>query len=177
MWQWLFQFLEPLEAADIDYAIVGSVASSIYGEPRATNDIDLVIQLRTEDAGKLVRAFDENQFYVPPEEVIRVELARSAGAHLNVIALDDMTKADLYPLPVHQQLWFERRKKVEVAGRSIWLAAPEVVILHKLIFHRAGGGERHLRDIQAMQAASRATIDGAWLHEEAKKLGLEIPPG
>jgi hypothetical protein len=135
----------------------------------------LVIQLRIEDAPKLVSAFDPNRFYVPPEEIVRIELARAVGAHLNVIALEDMTKADLYPLPGHQRQWFDRRRKMDVAGRRIWLAAPEVVVLHKLLFHREGGGEKHLRDIRAMLVASRDRIDLGWLQEQAEKLGLNVP--
>ena len=45
MWDWLFDFIEPLEAAAIPYAIVGSVASSVYGEPRVINDVAVVIRL------------------------------------------------------------------------------------------------------------------------------------
>jgi hypothetical protein len=44
MWDWLFQFIDPLERAQLPYAVLGSVASSLYGEPRATNDVDVVIQ-------------------------------------------------------------------------------------------------------------------------------------
>ncbi|MFA5058107.1 MAG: hypothetical protein WC485_08340, partial [Opitutaceae bacterium] len=140
MWDWLFQFIDPLERSAIPYALVGSVASSIYGEPRATNDLDVVIQIGTNDAPRLIAAFSPDRFYVPPEEVVLAEIARAHGAHLNIIALDSMTKADLYPLPVEQQDWFLRRRALAVAERRVWLAAPEVVILHKLLFYREGGG-------------------------------------
>lgn len=77
MWEWLFLFVGPLESAGIPYAIVGSVASSVYGEPRATNAVDLLIQLSRHDAAKLVHAFPSEHFYVPPAEVIAVELGRA----------------------------------------------------------------------------------------------------
>jgi hypothetical protein len=142
MWDWLFQFIDPLEQAAIPYAIVGSIASSVYGEPRATNDLDLVVQLSLRDAERLVGAFPGERFYVPPVEVVAAELARSHGAHINVIALDSMVKLDVYPLPATQSGWFEKRRSLEIAGRNLWFAAPEVVILHKLIFYREGGGGR-----------------------------------
>ena len=63
MWDWLFQFLDPLERHGIPYALVGSVASSIYGEPRATNDVDLVIQIGTGDVKRLLAAFPADRFY------------------------------------------------------------------------------------------------------------------
>jgi hypothetical protein len=91
MWDWLFQFIGPLERANVPYAIVGSVAASVYGEPRATNDVDLLIQLARADAGKLADAFPSEDFYVPPREVIEVELGRAHGGHINVIALERRT--------------------------------------------------------------------------------------
>lgn len=134
MWGWLFQFIDPLEQEGLPYAMVGSVASSIYGEPRATNDLDLVIQIGTDDAARLVPAFPADKFYIPPVEVVLAELGRARGAHRNIIALEGMTKADLYPLPASQRTWFERRRPLPVAGRKVWVAAPEAVILHKLLF-------------------------------------------
>jgi hypothetical protein len=77
MWDWLFQFIDPLERAAIPYAIVGSVAASVYGEPRATNGVDLLIELPRSEAAKLAGAFSTEAFYVPPLEVIEIELARS----------------------------------------------------------------------------------------------------
>ncbi len=176
MWDWLFQFIDPLERSAIPYALVGSVASSIYGEPRATNDLDAVIQIETNDAPRLIAAFSSDRFYVPPEAVVLAEIGRAHGAHLNVIALDSMTKADLYPLPAGQQDWFRRRRALPVGERRVWLAAPEVVILHKLLFYREGGGEKHLRDVRVMMATLGAELDRPWLQAEAARLGLVLPP-
>jgi hypothetical protein len=66
MWDWLFAFIEPLERTQIPYAIVGSVASSVYGETRMTNDVDVLLQLTRADATKLAGAFSTEHFYVPP---------------------------------------------------------------------------------------------------------------
>lgn len=175
MWDWLFQFIDPLEKAGIPYALVGSVASSIYGEPRATNDLDVVIQIGPEDAERLVAVFPEDEFYVPPVEVVRTEAGRRYGSHLNVIARAGMTKADLYPLPHEQRHWFERRRVLKVGDREICVAAPEAVILHKLLFHRESGGEKHLRDVRAMLATQGASIDHPWLKRELDLLGLKLP--
>ena len=172
MWDWLFQFVGPLESAGIPYAIVGSVASSVYGEPRATNDVDLLIQLSRNDAAKLVHAFPSEQFYVPPAEVIAVELGRPHGGHINVIALESMTKADFYPLSSSEAEWFSRRRTLEIGGRKLWFAIPEAVILHKLRFYREGGSEKHLRDIRGMLAVSGDEIDRALLDRAVTALGL-----
>lgn len=171
MWDWLFSFIEPLDRAGIPYAIVGSVASSIYGEPRATNDIDMLIMIRPEDVARLVSAFPEDSFYITPAEVIEEELRRPTGAHLNVIAHDAMMKADLYPSPRHDDDWLTRRRRNTIAGRPVWLAAPESVILHKLIFPRESGAERHVRDIRGMLLVTD-DIDFARLDERIARLGL-----
>lgn len=172
MWDWLLQFTAPLDAASIPYAIVGSVASSLYGEPRATNDVDVVIQLATAEASKLVAAFPSEHFYVPPEEVIITELNRGVGAHLNVIALETMAKADLYPLSPAERSWFARRRRLEIEGHSLWFAAPESVILHKLRFYREGGADKHLRDIRGMLEVSEGKIDMAAIEAACREHGL-----
>jgi len=63
-------FTERLEAAGIPYMVSGSVASIIYGEPRLTNDIDLIVHLGRGDEGKITEAFPLTDFYCPPEEVM-----------------------------------------------------------------------------------------------------------
>jgi hypothetical protein len=172
MWDWLFDFIEPLERAGIPYAIVGSVASSIYGEPRVTNDVDVLIQLPRTEAAKLAGAFSPEDFYVPPAEVIEIELSRSHGGHINVIGLESMAKADFYPLNAREAAWFEDRRQREVAGRRLWFARPEAVIVHKLRFYREGGSEKHLRDIRSMLAVSGDEIDRALIERAVLELGL-----
>jgi hypothetical protein len=172
MWDWLFQFFEPLDRVGLPYAIVGSVASSLYGEPRATNDVDIVMQMNPADALKLVDAFPSDKFYVPPVEVIEVEFNRRHGGHINVIALESMMKADIYPLSRAEAAWFTRRQSLEISGRQLWFAIPAAVILHKLRFYREGGGEKHLRDIRGMLTISDKEIDRAELDQACAELGL-----
>jgi hypothetical protein len=69
-------FVGPLERLDIDYMITGGVASVIYGDPRFTRDIDIVVQLRPGDSDRLAAAFNDKEFYVPPIGVIHEEAAR-----------------------------------------------------------------------------------------------------
>ena len=72
-------FLEPLERLALAYCITGSVAASVYGEPRLTADIDVVLLLKAQDAEALRSAFPETDYYVPPEEKLREEVARTAS--------------------------------------------------------------------------------------------------
>jgi len=63
-------FVRPLVSSGLPYAVTGSVAAMAYGEPRLTNDIDLVLQIRVDDIPRLAQAFPESDFYLPPPEVI-----------------------------------------------------------------------------------------------------------
>ena len=74
--------------------VTGAVAATIYGEPRLTHDIDLVIDLRLQDIEGFVDAFPFEEFYCPPPEVIRLEASRSQRGHFNLIHHDTGLKAD-----------------------------------------------------------------------------------
>ena len=79
-------FLEPLERLGLPYCVTGSVAASVYGEPRLTADIDIVLLLRGKDIPALRAAFPESDYYVPPEYVIlrKLEYLREGGQDKHV---------------------------------------------------------------------------------------------
>lgn len=91
-------FLQRLNATGIRYMITGGLAAIIYGEPRLTNDVDIVIVLAADEADWLVTAFPAPDYYVPPAEVVRVEAARPAWGHFNLLHVETALRADLYPL-------------------------------------------------------------------------------
>ncbi|PHX71003.1 MAG: hypothetical protein CK548_07855 [Opitutia bacterium] len=67
-----------------------------------------------------MHALPYEQFYVPPAEVITVELGRPHGGHINVIALESMPKADFYPLTATAADWFSRLRALEIGGQKLW---------------------------------------------------------
>ena len=70
-------FIKPLNIANIEYMITGSVASILYGEPRMTHDIDLVINLSEKDVLGIEKVFPSNQYYCPPEDLIFTEISKT----------------------------------------------------------------------------------------------------
>ena len=168
-------FVGPLERLGIRYLVTGSVAATLYGEPRVTHDIDLVAFLGPGDAERLARAFPETSFYVPPQEVIAVELARERRGHFNVIHSESGLKADFY-LAGSDELhaWALRHaREYAIGGLHVHLAPPEYVIVRKLEFHREGGGEKHLRDVRAILAVSGDRVDRRALDDWIRRRGLE----
>lgn len=76
--------------------ITDGVAAILYGEPRLTQDIDLVVALRPQDASSFSAQFPDAEFYCPPAEVIANEAAREAFGHFNVLHLETDARADVY---------------------------------------------------------------------------------
>lgn len=167
-------FTEPLERIGVPYFVTGSVASLIYGEPRMTHDIDLVVTLRDADVERLTAAFPDVDFYRPPSEVMQVELRRPAHGHFNIIHHATGFKADVYLTGTNSlHAWaFQHRRRVDEGGSAFWLAPPEYVILRKLQYFREGGSSKHLRDIRGMLAQSGGAIDEAELSRWVATLGL-----
>jgi len=168
-------FIRPLNRAGIRYVITGSVAAIFYGEPRLTNDVDLVTFLSEGDIRRLTEAFPPADFYLPPAETIAVEIARELRGHFNVINLNTSFKADFY-LTGRDELnaWaFQRKRQVEFDGETIVLAPPEYVIVRKLEYVREGGSEKHLRDIRSMLAVSGEQLDRSALNEWIVRRAVE----
>jgi len=153
----------------------GAIAAILYGEPRLTNDIDLVVKLEAADIAGLRKAFSSSDFYVPPTEVMQTEVKRQQGGHFNLIHVPSALKADIYPLgtdPLNH--WaIAKRHSVEVSGRTIWVAPIEYVIIRKLEYFKAGGQDKHLNDLNAMLRTSGDTVDRRRLLEEVRRLELE----
>lgn len=168
-------FVKPLNQAHIEYMITGSVASILYGEPRMTHDIDLVIKLSEKDVIDLSNVFPGDQFYCPPTDVIRSEISREARGHFNVIHHRTGLKADLYPVGkdcLHQWAMGQRRT-VQFDNAQIHVAPPEYVIIRKLDYFREGGSQKHLTDIKKMLKYSGDILDMAMLKEKAAQLCLQ----
>ena len=145
-------FTRKFSGLGLRYMVTGSTASIYYGEPRMTNDVDVVLMLKREDANRLFQAFPEEEFYCPPPSVIEVEAARTQRGHFNLIHHETGFKADLYLMgtdPLH--VWaMDRVRSVDLGGDLVCIAPPEYVIVRKLEFFREGGSEKHLRDIRRM---------------------------
>jgi hypothetical protein len=167
-------FVRPLNQLRIPYMVTGGVASVIYGEPRLTRDIDLVIELRPQDAGRFAGLWPEADFYVPPVEVIREESRRPAHGHFNVSHRHTALRADVY-LPGDDPLsaWALGHTVIRHVDDDELVMAPiEYVILSKLRYFQMGKSDRHLRDVHHMLRVSGDLVDHAELDRWVVRLGL-----
>lgn len=168
-------FTRPLGDAGLEYMVTGSVAAMVYGEPRLTNDIDIVLELEPARATELVALFPAEQFYCPPEEVLLIEAGRPHHGHFNLINHATGYKADVY-LRGKDTLcvWgLSRRRRLDLGDEaSMWVAPPEYVIVRKLEFYREGGSAKHIADIQGVLEVSGDSIDMISIGEWVDRLGL-----
>lgn len=157
-----------LEAADVPYMITGSLASSYHGEPRATRDIDIVIDPRPDGLERLGKALAESGFYVD-RDVARHALAERS--QFNAIA-PDATKVDLIirkdrPFSVEE---FRRREPADLLGTPGFLATAEDVIIAKLEWANATGSDRQMRDVAGIVAIGQA-LDEDYIERWTSALG------
>ncbi|MBU0574682.1 MAG: hypothetical protein KJ704_00360 [Proteobacteria bacterium] len=168
-------FLAPLNRLKIPYMVTGAAASIVYGQPRMTHDIDLVVEMNLGDATRLAAAFPLDSFYCPPLETMIAEIQSKRPGRFNLIHHATGFKADLYLAgedALHR--WaMQRRRKITLEEEPIWIAPVEYVILRKLEYYREGASEKHLRDIAGMLAISGDIIDFRELWRKIDERGLQ----
>ncbi|MDP3444324.1 MAG: hypothetical protein Q8T08_15810 [Ignavibacteria bacterium] len=167
-------FVEKLNLEQIKYFITGSFAAIVYGEPRLTNDVDLVLSLEEKTLEKFVQLFPINEFYCPPMEIINLEILRASRGHFNLIHHQSGLKADIYLLgkDKFQQWGMENRKEISFFDMKIFIAPPEYVIIKKLEFYQEGNVNKHLIDIEGILHNSKSLINFNFLLSEIENRGL-----
>ena len=164
-----------LDQHNISYALGGSLASSMFGEPRGTIDIDLAVQLERQQLDDFLGALDV-EFYVPFEAARRAveqsdsfNLIDESGFKVDIFVLGDR------PLDRHQ---LEHRQRIMVREdppQYLWVSAPASQVLRKLEWYRAGGSvsERQWRDVVGILRAQRTVLNLTDLSRLAASTGLD----
>jgi hypothetical protein len=163
--------LRVLEEQTIPYAIVGSVASMAYGDPRMTRDMDVVIELDEKSVVALCAAFPDPDWYVSLDAAKEAVRRRR---QFNVVHLPTGNKIDF--MIVRDTEWgrqqLPRRQLVTIEGQPAYTAHPEDIILGKLQYFHEGGSDKHLSDIAKMLETSGHLIDQESITRWSEKLGV-----
>jgi hypothetical protein len=170
----LIRFYELIESVDLPVFIGGSVATSVWGEPRATLDIDLVIAAEAPDAERLLSAFPSERYYAPPVDVVRQTLGRASPSGFNIIDMTTSLKADCYARGRDElNLYgFATAEQIDLQefGRVL-VASPTYLISRKLRYFAMSGQDKHARDIRGVIMGSADRIDHAVVERWAKESG------
>ncbi len=168
----LLFLVECLEKLKIHYFITGSIASMAYGEPRFTNDIDIVADIKLSQVDDFKSCFPENDFYL---EVASIKKALDHRQQFNIIHPSSGLKVDVFvsKRDDFDRARFSRMKKLNVSeSKSSNFASPEDVIIKKMEYSQKGGSDKHLRDIASMLKISGQEIDRDYISAWAEKLDL-----
>lgn len=172
----LLELARILDAAGIVYAVGGSVASGHHGEIRATNDIDLLVELGLREAQALREELGA-EWHVDSEAL---RAAAVGDGSVSILHLEHMVKVDLFPATEARldRLQLDRRVAVHLGEQSeqvVWFTSPEDTILRKLEWYRRSEGmlERQLRDVAGVLKTLRSELDLAYLRAAARELALD----
>jgi hypothetical protein len=164
---------DTLDRLGIPYVVVGSVASILHGEPRYTNDIDVVVDLDLSRLAAFCAAFP------PPDYYCSLEAAREAVTtrfQFNILHLTSGLKIDVI---VPSNSAFDRSqlsRGIRESARDDFetsFASPEDVIIKKLEYFKLGGSEKHLRDIAGILKVQADAIEYDYIAEWVDKLSLQ----
>lgn len=161
---------DALEGLGVPYAVMGGIAASAWGLPRFTHDIDVAVNLRASEIGRLLGALEKRGYLVPEEfrrgwtdqlaGTRKIAVKRVAGKHVwdidFFLAESDFLRSAL-----------ARRKLVDLDGRQTPLITPEDLIVLKLVAWRP----KDQGDIDDLLLVVGA-LDEAYLHEWAERLNI-----
>jgi len=173
--QVLLEVTRVLDELDVSYVVGGSLASSLHGIPRSTQDADLVAALRMVHVQPFLSGI-EGTFYVSPERVASAVRLRTS---FNLIHLRTMIKVDLFVFsetPLARQE-MARRQVLPIPGEldaHLQVASPEDTILQKLLWYRKGGevSERQWNDILGVIKVQGRALELGYLKEWAERSGI-----
>ena len=149
-----------IEAMGLRYFVTGSTATIFYGEPRFTNDIDVVVELPPERIGEFCHRFPPAS---PNFTSARRQLRQASlnKTQFNIIHPESGLKVDVIvpeSSPFNKSRFIRVRRVRCDRGLDACFAAPEDVILKKMDYYRQGGSEKHLRDIVGVLKTTRSRL-------------------
>ena len=159
-----------LDAARIPYMVTGSMAANYYAVPRMTRDIDLVVELSVADADRLCALFED--FYLDPGAVrtaIAGQTSFNAIHTASVVKVDFMVRKD----SEYRREELRRRRRVMLDDTTIYVVAPEDLIISKLDWARDTRSPVQIADVRNLLAAV-PDLDEAYLARWIAHLGLGV---
>ena len=157
----------------IPYLVTGGVAIVVWGRPRYTADIDIIIELEKEKVKKFVAALSQEGYV--DEDVVKEAL--KFKSEFNFIDQESGMKVDFWILENSEFDRSRLRRAIvrKIAGVPISFSSPEDLILKKLLWFNESKSTRQLEDIHSVMAIIENKLDYGYLRDWAKKqetLGL-----
>jgi len=168
----LTTLLGALNALEIPYMLTGSVVSSMQGEPRATHDIDVIVEMQGSDVERLQAAFPPPRYYLDPEDARE---SIRCTTMFNLVDARDGGKVDFWMLSAEpfDNSRFSRRSRETVLGVPAFVSSPEDTVLAKLRWARlSGGSEKQFGDALRVFEVQRPHLAIPYLERWVRELDL-----
>jgi hypothetical protein len=171
----ILEVARTLEHLGVNYLIGGSVASSIQGFPRITNDVDMVALISARDVSDLYESL-KSEFYI---DKLSMKRAVRTGSSFNAIHSDSLFKVDFYlASDAFDEEQLKRRQLAALRPNStehVYFSTPEDTILAKLAWFREGNeiSERQWSDVLGVLKVQGDRLDFEYLRKWAHELGLD----
>lgn len=170
----LVEVSEILAKLKIPYLVTGGMAVLVWGRPRFTADIDIVVELKLSDVDKLFFSLNKlsKAGYIDKDAMIE---ALNNFGEFNFIDGDTGIKVDFWVLKENDfdLSRLNRRIKKRVLNKQIYFSSPEDLILSKLQWYKKSLSSRHLEDVESILKISGEKLDLKYLSQWAKKMGNE----
>jgi len=169
--KFLREVVEILEDAGVPHMLTGSLASAYYATPRATQDVDLVIDTDPAALQRVVVKLSEAGYYV--DEGAALAALESKG-QFNAIDPAGGWKVDLIIKKDRSfsRTEFDRRISASMLGVEVSLASLEDVLLAKLEWSQMGDSELQRRDVVQLLERAGERLDGPYVERWVLDLGL-----
>lgn len=162
-----------LEEKKRPYYVTGGFAVSVWGRPRATFDIDIVMMIRGEDVPTVASALRTlgKDMYVD-EQMMKAEIRKQG--EFNIIHPESGLKVDFWVLKedAFSKSCLARRVAKVIRGQKVYFISPEDLVLSKLQWYARTESSRHLEDVESVFKIFGEQLDRKYLKEWAKKLGV-----
>jgi hypothetical protein len=161
-----------LDALGVEWVVGGSIASSVHGEPRSTQDVDMVVALRDRHVTPFAKTMGRD-YYVDADAM---RLAVVSGAWFNAVHFASAIKVDFFvagddPFEAER---LRNRQRIDMPNGILYVDTAEHTLLRKLEWYRRGGevSERQWRDVQAIARIQSDSLDREHLRLWAGRLGV-----
>jgi hypothetical protein len=165
--------VEHLDRHKVSYAITGSVASGVHGEPVHSQDVDIALRMLPSQARDLAASLP-SRFYRSAESL--EDVARDGGM-ANLIDSRTGLKIDLSVLehtPYFNEVMARRvLMPFDPDGTSFYVVTAEDIILMKLLWRRESRSEKQWSNALSVARVKRTTLDWKYLLGHARSLGIE----
>lgn len=169
--------IDALQASRVEYLIGGAIAEWAWGEPRATQDLDLVVKIHIKSINKLSKELEKRDMLVPAEIILDAVVKDRADIPINAIHIYSGLKAGLYPVRDGDELRlsaFRRREQIDYGPPigKVYIHSAEDLILYKLIYFGLSQQSKRSRDIAAILKSTKDALDLGYIEQWVTRLGL-----